>query len=349
MIKRLTIHDVAKEAGCSIATVSLVLNNSGRIGPDTRHRVTEIIKTLGYQPNTSGRNLRLQRTDTIGLMFNPSPSKIFKNIFYIDMMEGLEEKLCQRGFSLLLGSGREELARDNLPKFMRTGAVDALILMGHFPENTLDVLLRTRTPVLLLDSLHPHKEVDCLTSDGFSGASQAVDHLVSIGHTRIAMLSYDILEYHNVMTRIDGFRTAIKRHGLDARINPVVHDFAINEDLPAKIDAMLADPEGPTAFICVNDTLAVYVTDYLMDRGVNVPEHVSVIGFDDDTIARTHQPPLTTVRIDSFFLGAKASELVIERLKAPQEPVRKIIVPVELIVRESTGAPPAIRPVWPRK
>ena len=342
MLKRLTIHDVAKAADCSIATVSLVLNGSGRIGPETRERVMKVIQKLGYQPNTAGRNLRLQRTDTIGLMFDPSPSKIFKNIFYIEMMEGMEETFYQNGLSLLLGSGREELAKGNLPKFMRTAAVDALVLMGQFPDNNLEVLLRTRTPVLLLDSFHPHLGVDCLTSDGHSGAGLAVDHLVSLGHTRIAMLAYNGPEY-NIAARISGFKASLRRHGLDEALNPVVNDFGFNVELPAKIDAMLAASfaRRPTAFICINDTLAAFVADYLLSQGVNVPGRVSVIGFDDDSIARSHRPSLTTVRIDSHKLGQKGAEMVMERLKAPLEPLHKVIMPVELIARESSAAPPS--------
>lgn len=339
MPKRITIHDVAREAECSIATVSLVLNGSGRIGDAMREKVMQVIQRMGYQPNTAGRNLRLQRTDTIGLMFNPSPSRIFKNIFYIEMMEGLEETFYQNGLSLLLGSGREELAAGNLPKFMRTGAVDALILMGHFPEMELDTLLHSRTPVLLLDSFHAHQGVECLTSDGFGGAGQAVDHLAALGHTRIAMLAYDGPEY-NIASRISGFRTAVRRHGLSEASCPVVNQFRFNNDFLPEIDRLVDDPHGPTAFICVNDTLAVFVIDYLMGRGVAVPERINVIGFDDDSIARTHHPSLTTVRIESHLLGQKGAEMTMERLKEPALPLRKVILPVQLVARESTGPAP---------
>jgi DNA-binding LacI/PurR family transcriptional regulator len=337
MPKRITIHDVAREADCSIATVSLVLNGSGRIGEVTREKVNEVIKRMGYQPNTAGRNLRLQRTDTIGLMFNPSPSKIFKNIFYIEMMEGLEETFYQNSLSLLLGSGREELAVGNLPKFMRTGAVDALILMGQFPDNDLEVLLDTRTPVFLLDSFHPHLAVECLTSDGYSGAGKALDHLVDLGHSRIAMLAYDGPEY-NIASRISGFQASVRRHGLDPLGCPVINQFKFNDELPAIFDRLLVGPERPTALICINDTLAVYVTDHLMtERGISVPSQISVIGFDDDSIARQHRPSISTVRIDSHLLGQKGAEMVMERLKDPAMPLRKIILPVEFVARESTG------------
>ncbi len=340
MPKRITIHDVAREAECSIATVSMVLNESGRIGEPMREKVMQVIGRMGYQPNTAGRNLRLQRTDTIGLMFNPSPSRIFKNIFYIEMMEGLEETFYQKGLSLLLGSGREELMEGRLPKFMRTGAVDALILMGQFPESDLEVLLRSRTPVFLLDSFHAHLGVECLTSDGYDGSQQAVDHLVKLGHSRIALLAYDRPEY-NIASRISGFTAAVRRHRFTSKSCPVVNKYKINDEFLPAIDRMVADPKGPTAFICINDTMAVFMTDYLLGKGVSVPGQISVVGFDDDVIARDHRPSLTTVRIESHFIGQKGAAMVMDRLRDPKMPLRKVMMPVSLVARESTGPAPA--------
>jgi len=337
MAARFTIKDLAKATNCSIATASSALNGRGRMSAAKRREIIKVAQQWGYQPNVAGRNLRRQRTDIIGLMFHPSPSVIFRNIFYVEVMEGLEEGLAENGFNLLLGSGREELAQGRIPKFMLQGAVDALILLGPFPETTLELLLSFSTPSFQLDSSHDQLAIESLTSDGYGGSLQAVDHLVALGHRRIAMLAYGNPEY-NIASRTKGFEAAVRRRGLDAGECPVINQFTLNAELPTLLHSVLNGPKAPTAFLCVNDTLALFVVDYLQSQKLTVPGRISVIGFDDDIPAQQNQ--LTTVRIDKARLGRAGAEMLIERLKNTELPVRKATLPVELIVRASTAQAP---------
>lgn len=338
MPKRITIRDLADAAHCSIATVSIALNGAGRISAAKRREIERLAQTLGYQPNMAGRNLRLRRTDTIGLMFNPSPSAIFKNIFYVEVVEGLEETLYNDGFNLLLGSGRKELAQGQVPKFLLRGSADALILLGYFPDSALELLMNTPTPIFLLDSAHDQLGVDCLTTDGYGGINQAMEHLSSLGHRRIAMLAYDAPDY-NIASRVKGFRAALRRFGLQSDECPILNQFKVNEELPAILQRVMRGARKPTAFLCVNDTLAAYLTAHLQRKGISVPEKVSVVGFDDDRLAQENFPPLTTVQIERERLGRTGAEMLLDRLSDPDGPIRKAILPVRLIVRESTAPP----------
>lgn len=339
MSKRVTIHDLAKAANCSIATISIALNGLGRISPAKRREIQKLAQTMKYQPNDAGRNLRRRRTDTIGLMFNPAPSSIFRNIFYADVMKGLEDTLYKKGYNLLLGSGRDGLAEGEIPKFLSRGSTDALILLGHFPDSELELLLTTTTPVLLLDSASEAVSIDSLTSDGYNGISQAMDHLFALGHRRIGMLAYDGPDY-NIANRLKGFHASITRLRLLPQDCPTVNQFKYNEEIHDILPKIMRGKRRPTAFICVNDTLAQYAATFLQGKGLSVPDDVSIVGFDDDLFAKDNVPPLTTLQIDRERIGRVGGDMVFDRLNEPDGPISKAILPVKLITRKSTSAPP---------
>ncbi|HEY8966208.1 MAG TPA: LacI family DNA-binding transcriptional regulator [Candidatus Methylacidiphilales bacterium] len=334
MSGRILIHEVAKRAGCSIATVSNVLNNKGRVGEKTRQQVLRSVKALGYKTNAAGRNLRTRKTETLGLFFYPSCAKIFLNPFYAEVMEGLEEGLMKANYHLLLAGGQVSEEKFDTPDVLRQGKVDGMILLGRFPEKIIRDFTEENMPLLLLDS-NAEWPADSVVSDGFSGEIDVVSHLVSKGHRRLVMLAYDWDDY-NIDLRVQGFLAGLSRHGIEGGEKNLIRSAILDEPLYAQLKKRLEGPNPPTALVAVNDTMARKMIGWLRADGYRIPEQLSVVGFDDDVMSGFDpDPPLSTVRIDKKQLGRVGAELILKRIADPKAPVSKLRLPVEFIPRKS--------------
>lgn len=333
--KRISITDVAHACDCSIATVSLVLNGRGRVSAATKKRVMRVASRLGYMPNSAGRSLRLQRTNTIGLFFYPSCAQLFRNVFYAEVMEGLEQHLGNAGYDLLL-CGSDFSRQEARPiSLMTQRRVDAAIMLGAFPFKLIERLSSIGLPFLLLDSNLDDLPIDSVTTDGFSAGKMVVDHLHQRGHRRIVMLAYGLDDY-NIDMRSRGFIAGLQHHGLQVQ-NSLLRNFVENEQGLPILLKRLRSPSPPTAVVCVNDTLAVFMMQRLREAGYKIPENVSFVGYDDDIYARESIPRLTTVAVNKPDLGRTGAECILRRLREPDVPVSKARLPVHLIERESVA------------
>ena len=333
--KPISITDVARECGCSIATVSLVLNSRGKISPKTKNRVMRAVARMGYVPNIAGRSLRSHRTNTIGLFFYPSCGQLFRNVFYAEVMEGLEQRLVEARYDLLLSSsdfGQEDNRSISLISQRR---VDAAIMLGAFPFDQIERLAKLRTPSLLLDSNLDELPIDSVTTDGLKGGRMVVDHLHSHGHRRIVMLAYQREDY-NIDMRIKGFLAGMEAHNLPTK-DAVIRGIAANAQGFPLLLRRLNAANAPTAVVCVNDTMAVYMMQHVKDAGFRVPEQISFVGYDDDILAREALPRLTTVAVDKPNLGRIGADVILRRIGDPELPVTKTRLPVQLIERDSVG------------
>jgi len=333
--KQVSIRDVARACDCSIATVSLALNRRGKLSDATRTRVMKAAARLGYLPNSAGRSLRMQRTNTIGLFFYPSCAQLFRNIFYAEVMEGLEERLSNAGYDLLLCGGDFSLPEARPIALMAQRRVDAAIMLGAFPFKLIQRLSKIGVPLLLLDSDLEHLPVDSVTTDGFAAGRLVVDHLFARGHRRLVMLAYQ-LEDFNIDLRIEGFLAGLKAHGLSTQ-NCVIRNFVLNDGGFAQLQKRLQSPSPPTGVVCVNDTMAAYMVQRSREAGYRVPEDVSFVGYDDDPCARDCIPALTTIAVDKADLGRIGADCLLRRLGDGAEPVGKARLPVRLIERESVA------------
>jgi len=333
--KRITITDVARACGCSIATISLVLNGRGKVSAATKKRVLKTAERLGYVPNLAGRSLRTQRTNTIGLFFYPSCAQLFRNVFYAEIMESLEQRLGGVGYDLLL-CGSDFSRDENRPVSLLTRRrVDAAIMLGAFPSKLIERLHRLKTPLLLLDSNHDELPIDSVTTDGFSAGKMVVGHLYERGHRNILMLAYDLEDY-NIDMRARGFLAALKEHQLPTKDSLIRNFTRDREGLPSLLKR-LKSSSPPTAVVCVNDTLAAFMLQGVRAAGFKVPADVSFVGYDDDTYARECIPALTTVAVNKVDLGSEGAEIVRRRIEQPDAPISKARLPVHLIERESVA------------
>lgn len=333
--KQVSINDVATDCGCSIATVSYALNGRGNISEATRKRVMKAAARLGYLPNSAGRSLRLQRTNTIGLFFYPSCAQLFRNIFYADVMEGLEGQLANAGYDLLLCGGNFALAEARPIALMAQRRIDAAIMLGAFPFKLIERLSGIGVPLMLLDSNLDALPVDSVTTDGFSAGKMVVDHLYARGHRRILMLAYRLEDY-NIDLRVSGFLAGMKAHGLPAR-NSVIRTFVLNSEGFGLLAKRLSSPAAPTAVVCVNDTMATYMIQRMRETGHRVPEDVSFVGYDDDACARECMPALTTIAVDKGELGRVGADSLLRRLRDAKTPIGKARLPVRLVERDSVA------------
>ena len=335
MDDNVSIFSVAKLAQCSIATVSNVLNNKGRVGDKTREAVLEAVKKLGYRTNSAGRNLRRRQTEILGLLFYPSCAQVFRNPFYAEVMEGLEEGLLNSGYHLLLAGYEASVRESSLPEFLERGKVDGLILLGRFPNEVIRKFSNSEKPLLLLDS-NFEGPVDSVVSDGFAAEVCAVDLLVKNGHKEILMLAYNHEDY-NIDQRVQGFIAGLKKNGINGGRSKVIRSAISHDEIYKLVRERLNSATPPTAIIAINDTMALAIMEKLAQDHIRVPETVSILGYDDDAVSAMAAPPLATIRVDKKKLGQTGAELILKRVSDPNRPVTKLAMPTELIVRNSVA------------
>ncbi|QHI69720.1 LacI family DNA-binding transcriptional regulator [Tichowtungia aerotolerans] len=332
-LKNPTIKDVARVANCSIATVSCVLNNQGRIGKATKKRVLETCKKIGYYPSAAGKNLRTRTTETIGILFYPSCTEIFGNIFYSEVMEGLEETLTKANYNLLLAGYDLSTQHDDLPKFIREGYVDGTILMGGYSDDFKEKLNHTSIPFLMLDTDIAGVSLDSVTSDGFRAIMELTSYLYNQGHRRIIMFRHKFTNF-NETARCMGFEAQIRQLGLSEEACKVIA-VDTDEDAVNIILQNLKQKISATAVVTINDDQAFHIMKGLQEAGVNIPEQISITGYDDTDFAIKSDPMLTTIRIDRKRMGEEGAKIMLQRINTPDAPLSKLIIPFQLIERQS--------------
>ena len=212
--RKISIVDIARMAKCSPSTVSNTLNGKGRSSEKTRENILNLCQKHGYSPNSAARNLRLRRTETVGVMFYPSCAQLFRNVFYAEIMEALEEQLETSGYDVLL-AGYSNVSRGATPRFIRQGKVDGIVLLGNYPEDIIDEIHKYNVPMLLLDSNSNKLSIDSITTNGTQACIDIVDYLYQQGHRKIAFLAYHQIDY-NTEPRISGYLSGLSRKGAPA-------------------------------------------------------------------------------------------------------------------------------------
>jgi LacI family transcriptional regulator, galactose operon repressor len=327
-----TIHDVAAQAGVSVATVSRVLNGKQLVREETSRLVIAAAKSLRYVPNVAARSLSIRRSQTIGIVLPDVHGE-----FFSEVIRGLDLAARAEGYHILVsGSHSDPGEMLEVVDAMR-GRVDGLVIMA--PDVTLAPLeeLRARDlPVVLLNSAAPNG--DAITIDNYGGAQAMMRHLRGLGHTRIAFVRGPA---HNAdaRERLRGYRHAMRGvAATSVRALECAGDFSEESGFAAgrKIAALKT---RPTAVFAANDSMAVGVLAAFAAAGIRVPENMSVVGFDDIPIARYVAPPLTTMRVDIAELGRRAFALLLDAIANPvAHRARRECVATTLVVRGSCAA-----------
>lgn len=326
-----TSWDVARLAGVSRSTVSFVLNNTPgiKISEETRKRVLEAVKILDYKPNAIARSLAKQKTEAIAFFVLDIANPVFPN-----MARGIEDVARHNGYTLLLcntdGKSLRELRYMNM---MLERRVDGIIVGALSNEEVSRIAQKKNLPLVILE--HPRlSEHDVVYADNVKGSYDAVTHLIELGHKRIAHITINP-ESIIVQERIEGYKKALQDAGIpfDSDLLKIFYD-KVEEEIA--INELFSLPNPPTAIFAFSDFMAIQIMKILIKRGYKVPRDVSIIGF-DDTLASLTIPALTTVSQPFYEMGAKAAEILIERIKNPNLPIQHIKLPTKLIIRESTA------------
>ncbi len=331
---KVTIRDVAREAGVSVATVSRVFNRSGPVREPTRQRILEVADRLRYVPDSAARSLITRRTGTLGVLLPELYGE-----FFSEVIRGIDGAAQARGYHVLLSSSHAN--RGEIVTALRAmrGRVDGLVVMSpDIDAQGLRANLPESLPVVLLNCAVSGSAYDSLNIDNLGGASAMVEHLLALGHRRIAMIAGPARN-HDASERLRGYRTALEAAGAEVRDEWVLPgDFTESGGHRAAERFLELDPR-PTAIFAANDSMAVGAVSRLREAGLVVPDDVAVAGFDDIPIAAYVSPPLSSVQVAIAELGSRSVELLVEAIEEKNRHVRRQeVLPTRLVIRASCGA-----------
>ncbi len=337
MSERPKIKDIAERAGVSVATVSRALSGSSLVTDETRQRINALARELNYRPNVSARNLRTRRSMSVLLVVRD-----VGNPFYLEILKGVEATAREAGYAVLMGNTENDPDREvEYFNMLRDGHADGMILMtGKLPppEPGESADLSHLPVVIALEMIEgsgfPHVQID-----NVAAAEAAVDHLIALGHRRIAHIAGPLPEVM-ALHRRDGYRAAMKAAGLAVPEGYEVRGDYLLESGEACASDLFALPEPPTAIFAANDEMAYGAIHALRRLGRDVPGDVSVVGFDDLYLSKAFYPPLTTVSQPRADIGRTAMSQLLNVLSdgdVAAEPA--IVLPTTLNIRGSTAPP----------
>lgn len=331
MKRSTTIKQVAQAANVSVATISRTLQNPAVVAPETRDRVMAAVTALNYVPNAQARNLRTARSRAIVALVPD-----ITNPFFGEIIRGIERGAFESGYSVLLGDTQHDEAREaSYAGMIASGQVDGLLtMMPHVP----DLYYQRRFPIVSVCEYVPEPTISRVRADNPAGIAMAVEHLAGLGHRAIAYIGGR--EDHSISAeREQGFRTTMARLGL--AVSPklmTAGDFTADSGVAAT-RRLLESGEAFTAICSASDEMAVGAMQMLRQHGLSVPQDVSIVGFDDIPFARFLDPALTTIRQPTDRLGFESIRILLDQLGNPAFEPKMLVLPTELVVRESTTTP----------
>lgn len=330
-----TIRDVARESGVSVATVSYVLNNGPRpVREDTRERVTATMRRLNFHPNAVARSLVRRSTNCIGVLFGDVEPTVVTNYYVSGVLAGIFAKAQEREYDVRLFTSfkRDGSAEHSLQAQQPDGMI---VLAPPTSCRMAERLSVIGVPTVLVSTPEVRDSIPFVDVDNVLGARLAVEHLIGLGHRRIAHVMGNPSQYSAVVRR-DTFEAVLLEHGLVFSEENIVGSSFDQKDVYESVYQALQRPNRPTAFFAANDGLALSTMNAARDSGLRVPEDISVIGHDDFPIAEYLTPALTTIRQPMLDIGISATSMLFDQFEN-KEIVKEQLLPPKLIVRGSTA------------
>jgi LacI family transcriptional regulator len=327
-----TIQDVAKKAGVAPMTVSRVINQSGYASPDVRARVLAAVEELGYMPNSLARSLRIRRTNTIALILTD-----ITNPFFTTLARGVEDAASKAGYTVLFGNTdeSEEKEKHYLDMILQKRVDGILLVPAGGSVLPVEHIRHYHTPVVVLDRRFPGETVDVVRCDSELGAYRLTRLLLDLGHRQIAMLTGP-KGVSTAEDRAAGFLRGMREAGLAPQLT--YGSFTQESGVAMARKALTVQP-CPTALIAGNNFIAIGALRAIRDTGLEVPEDVALVGFDDLPAAMLIEPFLTVADQPAYEMGRQAAELLFKRLSGEQvDPPHEVLLPINLIVRASSGS-----------
>jgi DNA-binding LacI/PurR family transcriptional regulator len=334
-----TSFDVARRARVSRATVSFVMNNvaAAKISETTRTRVLKAAQELGYVPNAAGKALARRRTENIALVYTHSYHHIAYHSIFLRLMDGIMQVVHERDLRLIIDSIDERTSGNTLLRLARAKHIDGLILLEpKTDDGQLEALAADAFPTVAIGSV-PDIGLDSIDIDNTEAARQAVAHLVAQGHRRIGCITNAPLSFTAATARLDGYRQALRDHGIRFDPSLVQAGHFSPESGHAAMHALLKRIPPPTAVFVASDTVALGSLRAIHQRGLRVPEDIAVFGFDNIVDSLYTDPPLSTVSFPVEEHGRRSAEMLIALMGDPAAVPHHETTPFELVVRESSA------------
>lgn len=311
-----SIVEIAKRAGVSVATVSRALNNKGPVSEKTRERIQLIAGQLNYKPNVSARGLLLHKTETIGLILPELADE-----FFMDILRGVDEAASRSGYYVMISSShsRRDMVETML-EFMSSGRVDGVILMAPMLHGDLkDIILRSGRPIVLLNNYDQIQNSVCVNIKNYQGAFSMTEHLIKLGHKRIALIKGPEGN-SDAHQRLQGYLEAMGKHSIS--IDP---DLIISGDFSSKSGyfafmRLMNEQNKPDAIFALNDMMALGCFEAARANQLEIPKDIALAGFDDIYMTRFLTPRLTTVHTPIMELGQRAVNYLLKMIREEVDP-----------------------------
>lgn len=336
-MKRISIKDVAKEAGVSTSTVSYVLNSTPTetISEETSKRVMVAVQKLGYVPNLNARSLSSSRSNLIGVLIpqtEPGKEFMFSNPFYGDLLSSIEYTARQHGYHLLLSGTKED---QNYLNIAQNRGLDGIIIVGTYPGENLNALKKLGVPIVLVDSYVNDDDFHTLGIEDKEGARIATRYLIEKGHRKIAFISGSIRENGVNMKRYQGYCDALKEAGLPLDEQDIYSGTVDYEYGLTAVQQYIDRGKKQSAAFITADVISMGVIKGLKQNNIRVPDDLSIVSFDDVYLAEMSYPSLTTIHQDIDEKGRQAVQLVLEAARSKEHQHKECILPLRLVERES--------------
>ncbi|WNB92628.1 substrate-binding domain-containing protein [Bacillus sp. NEB1478] len=333
MAKKISMQDIADKLNISKNSVSQALSGKPGVSPATRKKIEETARELGYAYQNQPAKSKSLLTGNIGLIASDLAFSL--QSFFGKIYLSIEKEAANQGLNVLIQSISND-AKESLilPSFIENKQVDGVLVLSHISTEYINKIIATGIPTVTIDHHHPLIQADAILTNNRFGAYTAVKHLIDLGHKKISFVGNAKLS-PSYQERLEGYLLALQEHNLSVE-NEIIFSSVMEREDSVR-DLMDSAAGHPTAWFCVNDGLGFFVQSALQQKGLNVPGDVSVSSFDNGQLSRLANPKITTMDIDLELYGRKGIEQLVWRLDHPDEPMTELLLPAQLIKRESTA------------
>nr|WP_263323356.1 LacI family DNA-binding transcriptional regulator [Neobacillus sp. Marseille-Q6967] len=332
-----TIKDVAKKANVAPSTVSRVISDSPEISEKTKRKVRKIMEEMGYHLNLNARNLVQRSSQTIGIVMKNSTSQSLLNPVFPEVLSGISALCHKQGYSLCLTTGEteEDIYQDTI-KMVQGKKVDGVIVMySKRDDKVVPFLMESGIPFVVIGKpvLEPN-QIMYVDNDNIQATRDATNYIIKLGHRRIGFIGGD-RRFEVTEDRLNGYLAALRENNIEVQ-DQYIKNFPYDRELGTQaISEILELAERPTALVVTDDLNAFIVLLVLREMNIKVPEDISILSFNNTMISKLSTPPLTSVDIQTFQLGYESARCLIEQIKEPSTVNKRIIIPANIIERES--------------
>ncbi|MDR1688784.1 MAG: LacI family DNA-binding transcriptional regulator [Clostridiales bacterium] len=329
--EKATIYDVAEKAGVSIATVSRVLNGKDKVSEKTKNKVTQAANELGFQFRQNANPSGINSTTILMCVSN------LTNPFNVSVIEGARKSALQHGFDLMiLQLGTHYKTLEQYEELTKKQDYAGIIMLNPVRDSSLVLELGKKRPVVMCSEYILHDDLSFVSVDDYTATKTVIKYLLSTGRQKIGLLN-GALDYKFSQNREKGYRDALSEAGITVNEAWISHIYSFDFSLAGTYAThLLSQADRPNAIFAISDVFAAAAIKAAKKLGLNVPQDVSVVGFDNMDISLVCDPAITTVRQPSFQIGFQSCELLIEKIKRPDAETKHLLLDTELIIREST-------------